>query len=98
MIRIVDLGLGDADSDREVIPYGSPHDLGHLDAQAYPVLYRTAVLVLAMVGVVGQKLIQEIPVGPVQLDAVEADLARSPGGRDEGFYDLGYPLVAQLFG
>lgn len=51
-----------------------------------------------MVGVVGQKLIQELPVGPVQLDAVEAGLARSPGGRDEGFYDLGYPLVVNSSG
>ena len=54
--------------------------LRHLAEQAHPILDRAAIIVVAQVGPVAQELVDQIAIGAVDLDAVEAG-PRSPWRR-----------------
>ena len=54
--------------------------LEHLASQAKPVLDRAAIIVVAQIGAVAQELVDQIAVGAVDLDAVEAGRDRIAGG------------------
>ncbi|ELS53813.1 putative NADH:flavin oxidoreductase/NADH oxidase [Streptomyces viridochromogenes Tue57] len=59
------------------------HRLGHLGREPHPPLRRPAVSVRPAVGVPGEELVQQMTVGRVHLDALEARLDRPPGRRGE---------------
>src|SRR5262249_14243588 len=60
----------------------------HLDEESRTVLQRAAVFVGAIVDAGGEKLGEEVTVGCVQLDAVEAGLARAPGAGGECLHEV----------
>src|SRR3546814_9559498 len=65
------------------------HSLGHLDQQASPVLDRAAIGVGAHVRRLAQELVEQIAIGAMHLDTVEARLARVGGRRPEILDDAG---------
>src|SRR6185503_19631864 len=74
--------------------------LDDLDDEARPVVERSAVFVLTVVDGRTQKLRDEVTVGAVELDAVEASLARPPralGKRGDHFLDVGsrHPIALE---
>jgi len=60
----------------------------HFDEEARTVLQRTAVFVGAIVDAGGEKLGKQVTVGRVQLDAIEAGLARAPGAGGECLHEM----------
>ena len=78
-VRVLDALHEDVGRETNAYPGHSDfgaHPLQHVRHEAQPVLDRTTVLVGAEVGAVAQELIDEIAVGAVDLDAVEAGLDR----------------------
>src|SRR3546814_9297006 len=65
------------------------HSLGHLDQQASPVLDRAAIGVGAHVRRLAQELVEQIAIGAMHLDTVEARLDRVGGRRPEILDDAG---------
>lgn len=71
-------------------PYAHPvradrvgHRLGDLRREPHPPLHRPAVAVRPAIGVPGEELVQQMPVGRVHLDALEARFDGPAGGGGE---------------
>ena len=77
---------GQPEADRDARADRGPHGGEHLDREANPVLERPAVLVVAFVGVGREELVDQVVVGAVELDAVEA-AADGVAGRDREVLD-----------
>ncbi len=79
------------DGDGQVRPGGGARAAERLDHEAAPALRRAAPFIGAAVGVRREEFAEQVAVGAVELDAVEAGLARAAGGLAEGverFLDL----------
>ncbi len=72
---------------------GVDHGGGDLDQEACPILRRPAVAVGALVGTLGEELVQQVAVRAVDLDAVEAGLIHREPGRDGELPDDGLDLL-----
>ncbi len=76
---VVELLDADLHLQVEVVSHALPDRADHLDDEAGTILERAAVLVLPVVDRGAEELGDQVAVGPVQLDAVEARLPRAPG-------------------
>jgi hypothetical protein len=95
--EVVDLPLGEAQAERHGWADRRAHGLQHFQGQTEASDDVAAPPVPAMVGVVGEELIQEIAVGAVDLDAVETgDLDRQARGTGEALYRGGDLCFADL--
>ncbi len=82
--------MGRRDADADPVRADRVYDgLGDLDREAGTVLGQSAVLVGALIGRRGQELVEQVAVGRVQLDSVEAGLDGRLGGVDELLDDSG---------
>ena len=77
------VGRGQPDEQRLVVGPRGADGVGRLDEQPGAVLQRAAVLVVALVGQRREELVQQVAVGGVQLDDVEAGVVGPAGGRGE---------------
>ena len=60
----------------------------HLQQEACAILQRPAIFVGAIVDAGGEKLGEQVAVGRMQLDTVEAGLARAPGAGGERVHEM----------
>ena len=71
-------GWGEAEGDA-LGPFGG-HCVEHFEQKASAILDGTAVLVFALIAVFGEELVDQVAVGPVDLNAIEASFACGLGG------------------
>ena len=86
--RVVVLGGADLHLQVEVATDPRADGPDDLEDEARAVLERSAVFVRAIVDGRAQELRDQVAVGAVQLDAVEAGLARAPGALGKRGHDL----------
>ncbi len=78
------VGGADAHAERLIGRPGGPHRADNLEREAHSVFERTAIFVGAMVRKWREELVQQIAMGRVDLDQIEAGAQRPPGRGDEG--------------
>ena len=74
---------------------GGAHRAGDLEQEAHAVRERTAIIVVTPVGERRQEFVEEIAVGAVDLDIVEAGPLGALCRRDEGGRDRGDPVAVE---
>src|SRR5262249_26323248 len=82
------IGAIDADADGEV-PDVAPHGCDDLGHEAHAIVETSAVLIGALIGVRRQELVDEIPVGAVDLDGVDLRLGDPSPGVRVGLHHVG---------
>ncbi len=79
MGEVVDLGLRQAHADDASRPHCGPHRAGDFRDQAQPAVDAAAVAVVPQIDAFRQKLVQQITVRAMDLDAIEPRFARTGG-------------------
>lgn len=77
------VGGGDAEEERRGVGDGGADSVDDLEREAGAVLERTAVVIGALVGDGGEEGVEEVSVGVVDFDNVDAGGERALGGGDE---------------
>src|SRR5215831_21113074 len=82
--KIVDLGLGEPDSDGKVVPGSDTKGTQNVTGKTDSAPGITAVFVLSAIRIVRQELVNQVTVSAVDLHPIEAGLTRTDGGFGEG--------------
>ena len=92
------VGRGDAHGERLLRGPGPADPVEHFERIAEAILQRSSVIVGAVVGEGGEKAREEISMGAVKFEKVEARLPRAPRGLGEMALDLRHVLGGHLAG